>query len=336
MRILGILVWLGSCARACTVVAGDRILGADLARANAAFAVVPADFVVALSPMTGVRRAMDAGSLGVIARRFGVVADQIAPLCFERPARILIESDVRSAIEKVLGPAAKLDIIEFSRYPVPPGDPIFELPRLHAPPRATPDATVTWRGYIEDGGRAHAPIWVRLRVTRLEQWLEATSAIPAQQRIEPSHVVAKSGWRFPFLSAPPDELKEIDGKSATRPIQAGQALTAEMLSEPNAVERGDTVDAELTAGSVSLQFQGTAETAGRRGDTVVVWASGLKKRWRAQVQDKGKVRIDVDGKNSKLASVRSGVGAAGDSVDGRRKDGQAAAGTGIAARPVSD
>jgi hypothetical protein len=88
---------------------------------------------------------------------------------------------------------------------------------------------------------------------------------------------------------------DSDGRSTpiwARVKLAGRA-TGSALSPvaPHEVERGDSVRVEVSAGNVMLGFDGSAETAGRAGDFILVKNPSTGRRLRARVESKGKVRI---------------------------------------------
>ncbi len=295
VRLLAILAILAGAAKACTQVDGARILGADLARAERAFAALPADLVVGFAPTPGVRRVIDARTLAGIARSAGFVWETPASLCFERRTQILEESAVRQALEHASGEGARVEIVDYSRYPVPAGEIEFKETELPRPAIAAADPSVVWRGRVRYDGRSTVAIWAKVRITRLERWVETVSAIPARSRIGAQQVVLKSGWRHPFATAPIQELNQVIGKQAARSLRAGQPLTATLVEEPNAVESGDAVDVEVSSGGVSLRFSARAETGGRISQPVLVTATDSGKRYRAYVEEKGKVVIHADG-----------------------------------------
>ena len=109
-------------AQGCIKVEGDRILGSDMARADAAYAALPAGFVAGFSPFPGTRRVLDARLLAGIARSHGIPLETAAPLCFERATRVLEESQLQPALERALGQGTRVEIVDFSRYPVPDGE----------------------------------------------------------------------------------------------------------------------------------------------------------------------------------------------------------------------
>jgi flagella basal body P-ring formation protein FlgA len=294
------LFWAGYAA-GCTAVDGDHILGSDLARSDARFAALPLEFVAGFSPLPGSHRIFDARDLSAVARRYGISVEDLVPLCFERSTELLTEAALRDALEHALLPETKLEIVDFSRYPVPHGDLAFSGADLPRPPASTPDAPVIWRGLLKYGAHSTVAVWAKVRVTRLEHWIETATSIRARQIIEPGQVAMKSGWRFPFAAPALTDLASITGKQAVRSLPAAQMIVPAMLALPNEIEPGDLVDVEIVSGGVSLRFAARAETGGHRNDTVLVFYAETGKRYRGRVQQKGRVLISAD--TNKKASM---------------------------------
>jgi flagella basal body P-ring formation protein FlgA len=325
-------------AVACTVVDGDRILGADLARADARFATVPPGLLVGFSPVPGARRIVAMEHLINLSRQYVISTDGITPLCFERPTELLDEARLRPVLEQALDPGTKLEILDFSRYPIPRGELVFSASDLLRPPASEPEAAVNWHGRVRYDARHTELVWAKVRLRKLERWVETTTSVPAHQKIEPGQVMEKSGWRFPFAREPVRDPREAVGKQIPRSVAPGQVLFPAMLSPPNDVERGDVVEVEVASGGVSLRFSGYAETGGHRNDSVLVSAADTGRRFQARVEEKGKVLIhaDVQRKKPEVGVARSG-GARNPVTAGGGRDTKkdSAEGTGIGAGQVS-
>jgi flagella basal body P-ring formation protein FlgA len=332
--ILSAFLWVG-CAAACTAVDGDRILGSDLARSDTRYASLPPDFVAGFSAVPGSQRILDRKQLSAVARRYGIPVDDLIPLCFERPTELLTEAKLRDALEHALSPGTRLEIVDFSRYPVPHGDLMFSGAALPRPPASTLDAPVVWRGHLKYGTRGTVVVWAKVRVSRLEQWIETTTVIGARQIVEPGQLVVKSGWRFPFAAPALSDPASVAGKQAARSLPAGQVIVPAMLAVPNEIERGDMVDVEIASGGVSLRFTARAETGGHRNDTVLVSCVETGKRYRGRVQQKGKVLISADSnrKASVAGDQRSPLSPA-DASGSERQGEEEAAGAGIRAGSI--
>ena len=74
-------------------------------------------------------------------------------------------------------------------------------------------------------------------------------------------------------------------------ISLAPAAPPRLGPPPKAVERGDTVQVEVSTGAVLLAFTASAETAGRAGDLITIRNPANGRRLRARVEQKGKVSI---------------------------------------------
>jgi flagella basal body P-ring formation protein FlgA len=335
MRHSAMLLLVLSCAPACTIIQGDRILGRDLARADARFASLPPELVAGFAPVPGIQRLLDVRTLSALGKRYGIPTESITGLCFERETQELSVLRLKPVLESVLPPDTRLEIVDFSRYAVPSGDLEFSLKDLSKPPLAEPDAPIVWRGRVRYGRRT-ATIWAKVRITRLEQWLETATAISPNTPIQSEQIVVKSGWRFPMVPAPPADPADVIGKRAVRHLPAGQVLSAALLAAPPDITRGDPVEVEVRSGDVHLRFAGSAEASGRSGDVILVAVEDPPRRVKARVQAKGKVVIDVYTRERKkdalVVSGRSDRTAGGAGV-GPEKEGIGS--PGISVGPVS-
>src|SRR5262245_18410635 len=116
----GLSAWA---APACHPVAGERILAGDLAAASAAFSAIPADTPFAFAPPLRATRVYLVGELERIAARYQLTLDHPEDICFERAAQLLRPEQLVAAMRNVPGfAAAQIEIVEFTRSPVPKGE----------------------------------------------------------------------------------------------------------------------------------------------------------------------------------------------------------------------
>jgi hypothetical protein len=71
----------------------------------------------------------------------------------------------------------------------------------------------------------------------------------------------------------------------------GDPIALAPAAAPREIERGDSVTVEVKVGGVRLGFPASAETAGRRGETVLVKNLANGRRLQARVVEKGRVSI---------------------------------------------
>lgn len=85
--------------------------------------------------------------------------------------------------------------------------------------------------------------------------------------------------------------QDISGRVARISISADTVITPRMLTQANAVSRGDPVIIEVRRGSVLIRTEGTARENGRIGDSIDVTNNRSGISIRAQVVAPGRVRI---------------------------------------------
>lgn len=138
---------------ACTLVEGDRIHGAELAKEHAAFSSIGAKFDIGPAPAAGVRRTLKHYELERIAREHSISLPSEVPreACFER-ATVLLDAVLLREAMGALDP----EILDFSRNALPVGRPEFR------PDGLSPNGL--WRGRWLFGENRSIPVWARVRL----------------------------------------------------------------------------------------------------------------------------------------------------------------------------
>ena len=271
-------------ASPCLPVSGDTIHARDLAEALPAFAALPAEFSLGYAPVPGATRILPAQDLEEMAARQGVVLKQEEDVCFAWRLQAPSEEDFRAAMTAALdSPQASIEIVETSRFPVPPGDLTFSLSALKPPPRGDADRPVLWKGHIEYGERGRFAVWARVRITADATRIAATKPVKAGVPIEREQVEVRPCRCFPFGDETARTLEEVVGRVSRQPFQPGDLIPTRSLDRPLDVDRGDLVTVKVHNGSAMIQSEGRAETRGRRGETIVVKNEASGKKFRAKV-----------------------------------------------------
>jgi len=147
----------------CRVVNGGRILGSDLAGAVPDLAGLPAETEIGAAPLVGVERVFHTQELARIAQTHGLEPlRHTVEVCFVRKTVRLSEAALRPAIGEALqdgstGAAPRVEILDYSRYPVAEGKLEF--------PRGALTASGLWRGRVLMPEGGSMPVWARVRVT---------------------------------------------------------------------------------------------------------------------------------------------------------------------------
>src|SRR5207237_1848165 len=120
---------------------------------------------------------------------------------------------------------ARVDIVELSRYPVPPG----EIRFIRSALPASTGAPVLWRGSVMYNGERRFAIWARVKITVPSTRMVAAENLPPGRRIEREHVRLEECEIFPSGRPSDASLDQILGRVPRRPIAAGAVITANLL-----------------------------------------------------------------------------------------------------------
>lgn len=267
----------------CVMVEGDRITAGDLSRAIPAFRAVAAQTELAYSPVPGVQRIFAQPELQRLAERAGLTVDPPAEVCVERAALKLDAAFIVPVMQTALRTEhARIEVLKISRSAAPKGT--IEFPMSGLRPLSDQSDTVRWYGRIVYGGRT-LPVWalvrIRAKFTRLVAKAELRPGAPLTESD-----IAIEQFEGAWLTAPPAP-GDVIGLMPRRPIAAGSVITAELLERPIEIARGDEVMVSATRGGIVLRVSGIAETAGKRGEQIVIRNATSGKRFRARVQGKG-------------------------------------------------
>jgi flagella basal body P-ring formation protein FlgA len=281
-----ILLFLAVPIFACQAIAGDHILGKDVASASPLFASLDPQLEIGAAPLAGVQRVMHPDELVRLARQAGISLDVLAPaICFERATEPLTAAALLPILQKALAlDNAKIEILDFSRSGIPRGT--FEFSKSSLTPNGL------WRGRVLYGENHSIPVWVKASITVERTWVEAAEPLASGKTIEASQLILKTGPRFPFDTALTESLSQVAGRRPVRTLAPGTVIAQAMLTIAHDVERGDTVEVEVQVGSAILDFEATAETAGRTGDSILIKNPENGHSFPAKIQDRKHVLVE--------------------------------------------
>jgi flagella basal body P-ring formation protein FlgA len=273
--------------QACLPVSGDRIMAGDMARAVPAFAGMAPELALGFAPAPGSRRTYGAAELARLARRYGLAVEPGMEACFVRPVEALTRGRVAAALGAAL-PAARIEVVEFSRQPVPPGELRFPVSGLQAPGTGS---VLLWRGAVCAAGQDDFPVWAKVRVQVSGKRAVATEALA------PGRPIGRGQVREESYEGPPGlpNLSETVGWVARRPIPAGAAIERKWLDAPADVVRGERVRLEIRSGGAWVILDGQAQSSGRRGEVIGIRNPANGKILRATVADRGRAVIAAGG-----------------------------------------
>jgi len=282
----------------CLPVSGSEILARDLAAANMLFSALDPEAVFGFAPIPGARRLVLGSELAAFARRngLGTPTGPIADLCVQRAAAPLTAADLSAALERAAGaPGIQIELLDYSRWPLPAGRIEFQWNAIAAPPAANWNMPVIWRGRLYYDSQHSIAIWAKVRIS-VER-----PAVIAVTDLLPGHVIEKAQVRsgslrmFPGRSVTVDAIDSVLGKTVAGLVRAGQPVPLSMLRQPDDVTAGEKVQVRVVDGSAYVSLEGTALTAGRKGATISLRNPSNGRVFRGVVEEKGLVLVHSGG-----------------------------------------
>ncbi len=277
---------------ACQDIGGERILGADLARALPAFAGIPRDAVIGFSPAPGAPRVLGSSELARIGKRYGISAPADARACFEWKLAPLTDDQVRSAMRRALDALqACVDVLAVSKSRVPEGKVEFPLSGLSVSNAIDPATPVVWHGYVLYGKARRFAVWARVRVT------STTTRVVALETLIPGHAVEQRQVRletydeFPLHSEVARHLEDVVGRVPLRGIRAGLPVFRTDLVDPLQVQRGELVKVTAISGAAQVELEAIAGGSGRQGDMITVSNPRSGKTFLARIEGHGRAVV---------------------------------------------
>jgi flagella basal body P-ring formation protein FlgA len=264
----------GLARAACVAVTAGNIKARDLASAVPQFQALDSNAIIGPAPFPGIVRLLSSRDVFVIGRRFGVVfpPEEAAPsVCVERVVHQLSIEEVREALLLALAIAdVRLEILEVSDHPVPPGQLAFPSTSLNKPPGNNPLIPVMWPGKLIYDDKRSLSVWAKVKVSVDREIFVARESIPQYSVIRADQIASIRRRQFPTLQPSPILPLVIVGKVARRTLPAGQPIVAEALDDPQDVLRGETVHVQSINGGASVRFDAIAQSSGQKGEVIMV------------------------------------------------------------------
>jgi flagellar basal body P-ring formation protein FlgA len=283
---------------ACLPVAGGEILARDLAPANALFSTIDPDAIFGFAPMPGARRTVLGRELNAFAQRNGiaVVNAPIANLCVERQAAPLRPADISAALAEAIGiPDARIELLDYSRQPVPSGRLDFRRNSVGAPDAGISNNPVIWRGRLNYDAQHSLAIWAKVRISVERPVVIAAADLVPGHPIEPQQIRMVRMPVFPSSAGLLEALEPVLGKTVSRPVRAGQPVLPSSLREPNDVSAGEKVQVRVVDGSANVSFEATALASGRKSETISLRNPASGRIFRGIVEGRGLVVVRPGG-----------------------------------------
>ena len=272
----------------CHPIQTEKIHGRDLASALPAFAALPADAEFGYAPNPGQERIFRTGELRRIASAYHVDFRSEANACFTWPTSVPDREKLLEAMKTTLaGREAKIEIVEQSQNGAPQGEIVFPASGIS---QSLSD-TALWHGYVKFAGERRFPIWARVRLIVREVRVKAI------EDLRPGEPIAASQVRLETYEGPltrdvtATALSDVIGMIPRNGIAANSYVQMALLSAPQDVQRGDSVQVVVPMANGRIETQGIAEAGGMRGTVITVRNTKSGKTFRARIEDRGKVVV---------------------------------------------
>lgn len=271
----------------CTFVSGDRITGADLARADSRYANVSKEQVIGFAPYAGIQRAIEPRELTRIAKKYFIDTDGISPVCFERIPVDILKSKIAKAARGIDPVPAPVTIDVF--------DLVGRLEESHILGLLRPAEAAevyAWSGSIEHEGQI-VPVSALLRHMTELTWVAPVRSIFRGERLTEKDLEVRKEWG-PITRDHRDAIKSMDqavGKLSNTSLFRAMPITRSMLADEPPVQAAQPVSLEVRSGTLTLVLPAVATASGWPLDFVGVSLNG--KKIQAQVIGKGRVFVDA-------------------------------------------
>ena len=265
----------------------DQITLGDLAPAFPGWQPAAPATPLAFAPAPGVQRVFRVAELRRIAARFEAPVAPVRDLCLERPVAPLDAERLLAAMRRSL-PEARIELLDYTRYPAPQGE-------LEFPPaglRETPSG-VLWSGCVRYAGSRRFPLWAKVKVAATGWRVVAAVDLEPLHRVEAAQLRLEMADAFPGPDAPVRTIEAVAGRVPRRAVRAGTPLRESWFDPARDVERGDMVRVEVRSGGARVEIEAEAQAAGSTGQTIPLRNSDSKKCFRARIEGKGRASLTL-------------------------------------------
>ena len=288
----------------CISVAGVRIHASDLAAKFEVFSRMGPDVEIGFAPYPGTRRILTAAELQRAVAKHGIVDGKLADVCVQMIARVLTSEEISNALQQQLRVQGyeqpTLEVMDFSKYPVPEGKLEFLKSGYVAPKQnAAVLQPVVWRGRMVYGESRSVPIWAKVRISVDADVILAARNIAAATTLSEDDITTEKRPIFPAAEPNAERADNVVGKRARRAMRKGELILPALLENPRDIERGDKVEVAVISGLTQLRLDGIAESSGQAGERILVRNPSSGKRFRATIESKGHVSVEAISEDKK-------------------------------------
>jgi flagella basal body P-ring formation protein FlgA len=249
---------------------------------------------VGYSPLPGAVHVFTASQIARLAKTYSLDEGEYHTVCFQRPMRDLDEQELHEVLDRALDiPAARIDLLDFSRYPAPVGDLVF--PRSGLALALSPGIEpLLWRGYVIYGSGRHFQVWARVKIHASLKRVVATDNLVTRVPVRADQVRIETLEGVPDALAPAQALDEVVGKLLLRPVRRGATVSLDDISTALTIHRGDKVEVDFEAPGMHLRFPAAAEMDGRYGDRIRLRNLESNNIFEAEVSGKDQAHVALN------------------------------------------
>ncbi|HVX67688.1 MAG TPA: flagellar basal body P-ring formation chaperone FlgA [Bryobacteraceae bacterium] len=293
MRSLLLMLCAWALEGACLPVEGDAIRARDLAAAVPAFGALAPDAILGHAPAPGARRVFHREELLRLARLHQLQPEPFQEVCFEWPLSRLADEDLLAAMRGSLpADVSAVEIVDRSRFPVPPGELIFRPQGLTPAPGA--DRTLFyWKGQLRYAGTRTLAVWAKVRIAATVWRVKALVALERGVPVEESQLERYRAEGSPFGGTYASAIAQAVGRVPRIAIPAGAPVRMSELSTPPEIAAGERVAVEVRNGAMRILAEGRAERPARTGELVSLINPETGKRFQARAEARGRASINV-------------------------------------------
>src|SRR5581483_4157893 len=220
-------------AKACVEVAGDLIRASDLVAAWPAVAALPGDTTFGYAPVPGAQRVFRTPELERLAKRNGFESGRAQAFCVTRPMETLTGEQVAAAVQGALAdPGARVEVVDFSRSPVPRGTLVFPREGLSAAAGTPESANILWKGYMRYGNQRRFSLWARVRITVTLERVVAAQNLASGKAITADQVRIESYTGPPLRRKFAQKFDDVIGHVLRHSVPKGAPVPVDLLGEP--------------------------------------------------------------------------------------------------------
>jgi flagella basal body P-ring formation protein FlgA len=214
-----------------------------------------------------------------------------------RTRHLLTPKDLQVAISKTFGSDSsdlEIQIVDFSKTPVPAGRPVFAFSGATPPPISHPDSPFLWRGKVISDTGPEISCWVRVTVLARRQMVQTKVALVAGTILQAGDLETVQTVACPLLTPLDEDRGSYLGFALKRSLRASTVLTRQMVGPAPLVRRGSRVQVEAVSGTAHISFEAEAHANGRAGQSIELSNLHTGRLFWGTVNGKGSVSVRVN------------------------------------------